>query len=559
MAVGSIVARILTQYSDKGSKAASKDVMKLGKSFDKFAKKSAKAFGIAAAASAAFAIKIGKDAVDAAIQDQKSQMLLANSLRNTVGATDSAIAGTEVYVTAMQKQFSVVDDELRPALAALAAATGSVTSAQSLMQTALDVSANSGVDLGTAVKAIIAGTRGQYRALAKLVPGLDATTLATKDYGIILDKVSKLTAGAAATRAGTLEYRLAGLKIAFGEILESLGYALLPIMEKFAKTISTKILPQLEAFISANKDRLAASFAIAAEFAVKFLGVAVAFGNWVANNTELVKTLAVIILTMFAAGKVYTFIAAINKLTAAFVAQKGAAAAAAAASAAATGTSATGAAKAVGKKNPLVGVAAFLGALFLGNSLEDKALDYLVEKFPNSAEGKRRRAAALADRIANNPAGRFYAGGSGGSGGNVGSFSDSPISGPGSDLQKYLASLGKTMNTTAKASKALLTEKQKELNLKLKELGIVTTEQQDAITQMAILKNAERQKAISKSATIAAGNSGSLKSVYGNNTSIYVAGSVSTEQDLITAINDGQQRTTRRSFGNGGRFAPVIK
>jgi hypothetical protein len=136
----------------------------------------------------------------------------------------------------------------------------------------------------------------------------------------------------------------------------------------------------------------------------------------------------------------------------------------------------------------------------------------------------------------------------------------STISGPGSDLQKFLDSLGKTMTSTAKASKALLTEKQKELNLKLKELGIVTTEQQDAITQMAILKNAERQKGIAKSATIGIGSSGALGSQQGAKVDVYVAGSVSTENDLITAINDGLQRTTRRSIGGfGARFAPVAK
>jgi hypothetical protein len=135
----------------------------------------------------------------------------------------------------------------------------------------------------------------------------------------------------------------------------------------------------------------------------------------------------------------------------------------------------------------------------------------------------------------------------------------STISGPNSDLQKFLDGLTTTMTKTAKASKSLLTEEQKRLNLKLKELGIVTTEQQEAITQMAILKNAQRQKAIAKSATIGAGSSGALGSQQGGNVVVNVAGSVSTEQDLITAINDGQQRTTRRSFGNGGRFTPVAK
>ena len=38
MATGAIIARIITQYSAKGSKQAQKDIAKLGKDFDKFAK-----------------------------------------------------------------------------------------------------------------------------------------------------------------------------------------------------------------------------------------------------------------------------------------------------------------------------------------------------------------------------------------------------------------------------------------------------------------------------------------------------------------------------------------
>jgi Skp family chaperone for outer membrane proteins len=81
MAIGAVTARIITQYSDKGSKAAARDINKLGKNFDKFAGKVGKAFGLAAAASAAFAVKIGVDSVKAAIADEKSQALLANSLK----------------------------------------------------------------------------------------------------------------------------------------------------------------------------------------------------------------------------------------------------------------------------------------------------------------------------------------------------------------------------------------------------------------------------------------------------------------------------------------------
>ena len=531
MAVGSIVARILTQYSDKGSKAAAKDVNKLGKSFDKFAKKSAKAFGLAAAAAAGLAIKIGKDAVQAAMADQKSQMLLANSLRNTVGATDSAIAGTETYITAMQKQFSVVDDDLRPAMARLAAATGSITAAQSLMDTALNVSASSGADLATSVGAIIKATSGQFKALKTLVPALSNATIKSKDFEKALEEVNKATSGAAATRAGTLEYRLAGLRIAFGEILETLGYALLPIMERFAATLSTKILPQIEYWIAANKDRLAASFQVATEFAIKFLGVAFAFGEWVSNNMGTVKTLAAIIAGMFVINGLAVFLTSLATITTALVAMRTLATTTAIALSFATAGSSAIAGG--------IGAAAIL--LAVGGS-------YAANKY---GESLRQADAPSRPRMGGYPSSAL--------GGSFPTTSSTVVSGPKSDLQTFLNSLGKTMNNTAKATKSLLTEKQKELNLKLKELGIVTTEQQDAITQMAILKNAQRQAGLSKSATIGIGSSGALGSQQKGTVVVNVAGSVSTEQDLITAINDGQQRTTRRSFGNGGRFAPVAK
>jgi len=45
MAVGAVVARILTQYSDKGTKAAVKDIGKMEKKFGDFANRTAKKFG----------------------------------------------------------------------------------------------------------------------------------------------------------------------------------------------------------------------------------------------------------------------------------------------------------------------------------------------------------------------------------------------------------------------------------------------------------------------------------------------------------------------------------
>lgn len=318
MAVGAVVARILTQYSDKGSKAAQKDIAKLGKNFDNFAKKTAKAFAVAGAAVGAFALKIGKDAVQAAIADQKSQALLANSLRNTTGATSEAITRVEDYISKLQVQVGVVDDELRPSLAKLAAATGSVSAAQELLGTALDVSAFAGVDLGTATAAVTRALQGNFKSLQKLVPGIDVASIKSKDFAAILEQVNSITQGSAATRAGTLEYKLKILGIRYNEILETLGYALLPVIEKFADVIQQKVLPQLEKWIKENKEGIVAGLEKATNMAVSFLAAAISFSDWVVDNIGLIKILAAVIAAIWVTSKIASFIIALQGVAVAF-------------------------------------------------------------------------------------------------------------------------------------------------------------------------------------------------------------------------------------------------
>ena len=246
MAVGSVVARILTQYSDKGTKQATKDIAKMEKKFGNFANKAAKSFGIAALAAGAFAVKVGFDAVKAATEDQKSQTLLANSLRNTVGATDAAIASTEAYITSMQAEFGVADDQLRPSLAKLAAVTGSVTKAQSLLGVSLDIAASKNISVEQASALVAKAYGGNIGALKKLFPQISAATVKSKDFAGAMQEISKETKGAAAAAANTFAGQMERIKLAFGEASESLGYKLLPQVKAFADLIILKQFPQFK-------------------------------------------------------------------------------------------------------------------------------------------------------------------------------------------------------------------------------------------------------------------------------------------------------------------------
>jgi hypothetical protein len=360
MAIGAVVARIITQYSDKGSKAASRDINKLGKSFDKFAGKVAKSFGIAAAASAAFAVKIGVDSVKAAIADEKSQALLANSLRNTTGATDAAIAATESYIDVIQRTLGVTDDELRPALAKLAGITSSITDAQQLLGLALDVSAGASVDLGSATNAVTRALQGNFRALRALgVPITDAM-VKSKDLNAVLELTAKTFGGAASTRAETFEFRMIRLGIAFDEAKETLGTALMPTLEELFKVMVTKVIPAIQEFIAENGNKLVAVMTGAIKAIVGFGFVIFKVFAFVAKHKEVFVSLGAIFAATFVAGKVYAFVTAIQGLVKAYQAIRAAAIGAAAAQAAATGGLSVAAAAA--------GVAAFgvtLGGLYL--------------------------------------------------------------------------------------------------------------------------------------------------------------------------------------------------
>jgi len=372
MAIGAVTARIITQYSDKGSKAAARDIKKLGASFDKFAGKVGKAFAVGAAAVGAFAVKIGIDSVKAAIADEKSQALLANSLRNTTGATDEAIAATEAWIDQTQRAYGVVDDDLRPALSKLAAMTGSVTSAQKLLGLAIDVSAGGGVDLESATNAVTKAMQGNYKALKNLgVPITDAM-VKSKDLNAVLQLTAKTFAGAASTRANTFEFRMKRLGIAFDEAKESLGAALMPALEELFTILITKVIPAIQTFLAENGDKLVGVMTGALKAIIGFGYATFKVFQFVAKHKNIFITLGAILAATFVAAKVIAFVDALIKLKQAYTAIRTAATGAAAAQAAATGGTSVAAAAA--------GIAAFaltLGGLYLVVDQANNAMDKL--------------------------------------------------------------------------------------------------------------------------------------------------------------------------------------
>jgi hypothetical protein len=516
MAVGAIVARILTQYSDKGTKAAVKDISKMEKKFGEFANKSAKAFGLAALAAGAFAAKVGYDAVKAAMEDQKSQVLLANALRNTVGATDATIVATEEYITAMQAEFGIADDQLRPALAKLAAVTGDVGTAQSLLGTAMDISAAKGVDLDTASKLLSKAYGGNIGALKKLFPQISAATVKSKDFAAAMREISGETKGAAAAAAKTFAGQIERIKLAFGEASESLGYKLLPQIQSFADLIINKAIPAIQKFVDENGDKIAAGFKTSIQYGIAFAKLMYDMFSFVANNIKVFATLGAVIIAAFFGAKVAGAVAALVTGIQAIIKVMKALRTVSLASAAAT-------ALATGGVSAAAGAAAF-GIALVGiglaankfNKDSDKAADTLG-KFEYNAKGF----TATADSYTKGINGMTTA--------------TTKLT----DAQKKEIAVTKAMNA-------------------LKKFGIKNVASTDPITLEAIRKNQVKQAklgisspTISLLASAGHGNIAKNTTSNGGNITVNVAGSVVSDGDLVMGIKNGLETLFRRRGGSG--------
>jgi len=236
---------------NKSLKSASQDVDTFGDKIGKAGKVIGAAFVAAAAAAGAYAIKIGVEGVKAAIEDEKAQTQLALALENATGATKAQIAATEQSILQMSLATGVADDDLRPALGRLVRSTGDTEKAQQLLAQALDISAATGKPLETVAAALSKGFDGNTAALGKLGVGLSAAELKTMSFTQVQDKLSELFGGAAAKNADTYAGRIARMQVAFSEAKETIGVALLPILEKLIGFINDNALPIINAFSGA--------------------------------------------------------------------------------------------------------------------------------------------------------------------------------------------------------------------------------------------------------------------------------------------------------------------
>ena len=291
----SIKINILTDFNGKALERARKEFANLETTGQKAGYVLKKAMVPATAAIGALAVGL-LDATKAAIEDAASADLLAQNLRRTTGATDDVIASTEDWISTQGKLLGVSDDKLRPALSGLARVTGDVTEAQKLVAQAMDISAATGKPLESVTGALEKAYGGNMTALQRLLPEYRSMIKEGASFEEVMAQIATVTGGAATDAANTAQGQFKRLSLAFNETKESIGAALLPVVEA--------ALPVLQSFGAWAQDNPGAFLAIAAAIgAVATAIVAVNLAMALNPFTAIAAGVALLVVGVVAAYK----------------------------------------------------------------------------------------------------------------------------------------------------------------------------------------------------------------------------------------------------------------
>jgi hypothetical protein len=245
---------IISEFDGKGINKAIAQFKQLETTSQKAQFAIKKAAIPAAAALTGLAVALG-GATQAAMEDQQEQAALALTLQNVTGAGAKQTAQVEQQISAMSRASGVADTQYRKSLEALVRGTKDVDLAMKDMNLVMDISTALQMDSTTVADALAKAYQGNFKALRTLSPEM-ATMI---KEGATLDEVMNVLGGtfggATAKNAETAAGKMAILKNSIGETKESIGAALLPVVEA--------VLPILQKFADWAQDNPQAFLAIA--------------------------------------------------------------------------------------------------------------------------------------------------------------------------------------------------------------------------------------------------------------------------------------------------------
>lgn len=305
--MASVLLPIISEFDGKGVAKAIKQFKQLETVGEKAQFAIKKAAVPAAAALGAVTAALGA-AVAAAAEDEAQAAQLALTLNNVTGATEKQVKATEDMISAMSRATGTADSELRPALAVLVTGTKDIATATEALSLAQDIAIGSNKSLAEVSDALAKAYGGNMKGLQALSPEIKAMIKDGASLDEVMNVLGGTFGGAAATAANTAAGKFKILKNSLDETKESIGAALLPVVEK--------VLPVLQKFADWAQKNPQAFLAIAGAItAISVAILAVNFAMALNPFTAIAAGVAALVVgIIYAYNKFETFRSIVNNV-----------------------------------------------------------------------------------------------------------------------------------------------------------------------------------------------------------------------------------------------------
>ncbi len=214
-----LIVSAVSTFDNKGLKKGKKEISAFDKNVQSLGKTFAKVFGSIAL------VNFGKNAVNAFIDSEKAAAKLRTTVSNL--GLEFQQPGIEDYLKNLSLQFGIVDESLIPGFQRLLIVTKDVAKAQSLFETALNVSAGTGKDLTAVSTSLSKAYLGDNAALGRLGVGLSKAQLKSASFLEVQRTLNVNFAGQAAAAVEGYAGSMAKLTVAVDESKEAIGKGLL--------------------------------------------------------------------------------------------------------------------------------------------------------------------------------------------------------------------------------------------------------------------------------------------------------------------------------------------
>ena len=217
--MANVVVSAIATFNGKALKKGQKEISAFDKQAQKLGKTFTKVFATAAL------VNFGRNSVNAFIESEKAAAKLRTTVNN-LGLTFQQPA-IEDYLKNLSLQFGIVDENLIPGFQRLLIVTKDVAQAQSLFNTALNVSAGTGKDLTAVSTSLSKAYLGDNAALGRLGVGLSKAQLKSASFLEVQRTLNANFAGQAAAAVEGYAGSMAKLTVAVDESKEAIGKGLL--------------------------------------------------------------------------------------------------------------------------------------------------------------------------------------------------------------------------------------------------------------------------------------------------------------------------------------------